>query len=183
MRIAITHFFGELLRYPSDETVRYFCKNDMKFYYNIEISKDIPKKKRVKYVIPLIRINIIELMEEYLNSVNITKEEVIKTAMESEPNNSTWQEDEESIFDVAFRIFIDGRYLLKDGKEIDMVHDWFNYRRKVCFPIAKKFCEEYDIKWYDSHYIHFFHKWHTSWELEPNKKDIFVIEKNEKTGD
>lgn len=174
MKVSIQYFIREFLRYPSDKTVRYFCKKDMKFYYNVEVTKEPPKNGKVKYVIPLIRINIIELMEQYLEFLNISKEEVIRSAMEEEPNNSTWKEDDESIFDVAFRIYADGRYIEKDGREIDMLDYWFDYHRAICLPIAKEFCKENGIKWYDSEFAHFLHRWRHTLVFEPNPKDIFV---------
>ena len=175
------YFVDKSLYYPSNTRQWYFCLNNYKFYYDIDETKvvenctDIRKKRRIKYLSPTIRINIIELMENYIKSLNITPEEVIETAKNSDPLNKTWSEDAESVFDVAFRIFIDGRCYEKDGKKIDMVDDWFNYRNSVCLPLVKKWCDEKGIRWYDSEFEHFLHRWHFPVVFEPNKKDLFVI--------
>lgn len=175
MKISIKYFIDECLCYPFEQSCRYFCINNQKFYRDVKLAEKNGKHHKIKYLLPIVRINIIELMENYLKSLNIEKDEVMRSAKATEPDNVNWNENEAIAFDVAFRIFIDGRYFVKDGKEIDMVSDWYNYRNSVCLPIVKKWCMENGIKWYDNKFSHFFHKWHNPFVYEADETDIFEI--------
>ena len=117
-------------------------------------------------------------MENYLDSINIDKAKVIEFAKNKETNNPSWSENKDEIFSVAFRIFIDGRYYIKDGKHIDMTDDWFSYRDSVCLPIIKKWCAENEIKWYNSGFVHILHKWRNLFVITPDKNDFFIIIKD-----
>ena len=157
MKILIKYFIDECLCYPFDQSCRYFCINNQKFYRDVKLTVNNGENHKIKYLLPIVRINIIELMENYLKALNIEKDEVIHSSKMQEPDNVNWNENEAIAFDVAFRIFIDGRYYVKDGKETDMVTDWCNYKNSVCLPILKKWCAENGIKWYDDKLSHFFY--------------------------
>lgn len=184
MKIALRYFIDECLYYPSKENsiYRFFCIDNYNFYYDIrdqliteKLTEKQRKKRKIKTLIPVIKINIIELMEDYLKSINTTKEEIIEIAKKHEPDNITWSEDDESVFDVAFRIYIDINCITKNGKTIELSSDWFDFRDSVCLPIIKKWCADNKIKWYDNNFEHFLHRWHSPWIHNPDKNDCFYL--------
>lgn len=182
-KFAINYIIDECLVFPGtkEENRKYFCTSNQNIYFYECIKEQLTDKQpeddevKIKMLLPLFMINAVDLMYKYLNSVGINADDVIEFAKKSEPSNPLFIEGIDKNFDTAFRLFIDSRYYIKDGQKVDMTKDWHRYKNSVCLPIAKAWCREHNIRYYESSFVHLFYRHQNHFVRETDKNDCFII--------